>query len=392
MKRRFENIFWQSIHSIQIGFIFLCLYLVQSYSYGQQQLSPYTIKVFQSEFNDEDKVNWPVKEQSDFKHIIADGYYNLSTEIGGKKIYTGLRFNKIPNQYLVTTDVSFKKDGSSWGSIGVVIGAKNKLSNALLVQVNKKNQFRLSRLEGADNIKIISKGKTKADYGWIDIGAKPSTNWMNIKLLVDNNQLLIFIENKLTYTHKVSADETKGTMGYFLDGPANVEVDKLSIFTKAGQKVETEDFSIDKVKEKDIIKPEGTTTTTKPVSGDVTKLASALAEYKKENNELTEQLEDLKIENQLLKNKNTELQQAMAKTNADEKGTDVKKMKDENKRLLKENEALKEEIIELQQYKTLIKKNKDADLIIVLTENLKKEQKINAELRTQIKNLEKKKN
>ncbi len=130
--------------------------------------------------------------------------------------------------------------------------------------------------------------------------------------------------------------------------------------------------------------------TPKDSSKDLTTLSIALGDSRKEAMKLRKENENLAAELKQVKLKNEELQAYINKYLDVKLKTDLDIEKNKNEILTKENERLKEENSDLKGLKENIAKAKDGDIIILLSDNLKKEQKKNEELTQKIKEMEEK--
>ena len=134
---------------------------------------------------------------------------------------------------------------------------------------------------------------------------------------------------------------------------------------------------------------ETTATVTKDsIPKNINTLSIALGDARKENLALKKENENLVAELKQVKLKNAELQAYINKYLDSKLKSALDVEQNKNEILSKENEQLKQDNAELKGLKDNISKAKDGDIIIVLSDNLKKEQTKNEELTKKIKELE----
>ena len=388
------------INSTLKWILIVVLYLTNFQIYAQEaQISEFNNVLFQSNFSQRDNIYWQIKDQDDYNFLISQNKYLLSAKKG--RWISDLKFSSIPKDYLVETNIKFLLGKIEWGSAGIIFGIKGKIEGALVIQINKKGKFRICRVIDQQSIKPISSADKGEQFGWMNISGKLDYQKpISIGLICYKSTYSVYINNQKVYKDTLPNNQSVGSIGYYLEGPISVESDQFLIKT-VNSKIKTESIP----QRSEIIKPEINTDSlplssnnskedtklNSAPSGDILKLSDNIIALKKEIEQLKKENSNLKIENKLLKDKESDYEEVInnfqSKTNANPKTNWITKNND----LEKENEYLKNEIAELKQYKKLIQENKDGDLLVVMTENLRKSQNQNLELQKKLEQLNPKK-
>jgi hypothetical protein len=339
--------------------------------YAQQpNESGFSEKVFYSGFSVDDRAHWPEVNNEFYFFLIKDSSYIVECTNSDKKAYLLPKGAPRLDTFKVEAELQPDRKKDDNGVAGIAIDIQDKISGGYLFEINSKNQFRVVTIDGNGDYSPIT--NRMRGEGWENLKTsktkKSLTLWVTqlgrkISVSVDMAEVFSF-DNPIT---------TPGQNGLFISGQYKTRIRNYSVYgAGTGQ-----------MNEEKVITGQKT--------GDLSTMNNALLDCRKDNKDLADKLDISKQELAQARYKNKELQTYISQNLDVKLQEELKKQKEIAEKLQAENDKLKQESEDLRELKKTIEANKDGDLVMVLSENLKKEQQKNAELEKKVKALSKKK-
>jgi hypothetical protein len=322
-------------------------------------------KVFSSSFTAGDH-NWPQVNNEFYFFLAKDSNYIMECNSSDKKAYLLPKASPKLDSFKVEADILPDRNKGDDGVVGLAINIQDKISGGYLVEINNKKQYRVVSIDGNGNYSAIS--NRMRGEGWVKYSESNDADFIHLSVIQLGAIIYVSLENDeiFRFDNPISI---KGQNGLFISGKYKTRIRNFAVYAE-----QTE-----------------TNNTISTGKGDLTTLNNALLDCRKENKELADKLDISKQEIAEARFKNKELQTYISQNLDIKLQEELKKQKEIADKLQVENERLKNESEDLRALKKTIEDNKDADLVMVLSGNLKKEQQKNAELEKKIKQMSKKK-
>jgi hypothetical protein len=443
--------------------LFSLLLFLTFQSYAQQ--ANLTQKVFSCDFAEGDKIYWPVKNNSGFNFIIANGVYTIECLDDEKKAYAPLKWENVLENFKMETNVRLEKGES--GTFGLAFGVQGKLENAYILQFDRRGRFRVVEIGPAGEVPLTG---DKKNEGWLENKKlnKPG-KYNRLGIEQQDGTIKVFLNYEPAFSLHNKFPILNGGFGFFLEGRCGAVVDDFKIYgpgeakpdsiaikatraqkqqkiqdsaTKQVQKEESKTVKppaikspvkeaakkpapdkkiaiepkakktkaspdvpvIPVVKDSPTVKAPSTvqpkvakpakTPVTAPLNGgadtskDIATLGVALGECRRNSQKLKTDNENTAAELKQIRIKNEELQAFINKYLDIKLKADYEQVKAKMEIVQKENDALKDENTNLKTLKENIAAAKDGDIIILLSDKLRKEQKEAEGLAKKLKELE----
>jgi hypothetical protein len=368
------------------NYIGLALALISLQIYGQPgkdvKLSE---KVFYSDFNEEDKSVWPLKNNQYYSFYIQNGKYHLSCLATDKRTYLLPKGATIAEVFRIEATVAHDNSSDGEGTFGIAVDVQEGLSGGFIFETNRSRQYRVTLIEGAGKYKYLT--GTEKKEGWVtykDMNKPGKSNRLGV--IRQNSNLRFTINKDEVFTTPVEHGK-KGQSGLFISGKMTSEVNDYTIFGPSLP--ETEPAPDEPVVQTDagtntdeVIKNDNTTPTE-----DLTALTNALLECRRNSQSLAGKLDNAELETRQLKSKNKELTDFIGSHLDTRLQAEVDKQKKKTEELLLENFNLLTENNQLKSFKKNIEGGKEGDLVLVLSEKLAKEQEKTAALQKEVESL-----
>jgi len=334
--------------------------------YGQQPKDvDFSQKVFYSGFTSADKNIWPQVNNEFYFFLIKDSTYIIECSNSEKKAYLlpkgSPKLDSFKAEAEITLPDNKKGDG---GAVGLALDIQDKLSGGYLVEINNKQQFRVVSIDANGGFSALSNNGKKD--GWeaysveneeapilisaVQLGRKVSISLAGVEVFNFNNTIKVLGQN-----------------GLFISGNYKTKASNFAVYAP------------------------GKNLGLAQNSHDISTMNNSLIDCKKENRELADKNDHANQELAEARYKNKELQTYISQNLDVKLQEELAKQKERADKLQAENDQLKKESADLKELKKTIEQNKDGDLVMVLSENLKKEEEKNAALEKKIKLLTAKK-
>jgi hypothetical protein len=337
----------------------LLLLNLQIYGQAPKDIS-LTTKVFSSDFSSATSSVWPQVNNEFYFFLIKDNSYIIECNNNEKKAYLLPKGNPKLDTFKVEADIVPDREKDDDGVVGLAIDIQDKISGGYLVEINNNQQFRVVTIEGNGSYSPIT-NRGKRD-GWVGYSAVKNGEYMHMTVTAIAGKIYLNIGGGDVFDFD-NPITTRGQNGLFISGKYKSKVGSFEVYGPE--------------------KPGTVTDNTN--TGDLTTLNNALLDCRKENKDLSSKLDISKQEVAEARYKNKELQTYISQNLDVKLQEELKKQTEIANNLKAENEKLKNESEDLRELKKTIEQNKDGDLVMVLSENLKKEQQKNAELEKKIK-------
>ncbi len=170
-------------------------------------------KLFYDDYTDNTE-NWPLYNEADIKCYVVEGYYYMNRLSGDKSRAVVPSFKKIENKFMIKTSLALISSSASNQTVGVLFMAQADGSGGFVLELNKKQQFRVRG--------IVSAGQyiTSGESGWVkskNINGPDQFNKLVIKCY--NGKYDIYINDQYTFSFENNAFKA-GEMG-LLAGPGS---------------------------------------------------------------------------------------------------------------------------------------------------------------------------
>ncbi|MBK5284353.1 MAG: hypothetical protein JJE25_03035, partial [Bacteroidia bacterium] len=232
---------------------------------------------------------WLTASNADNFFLIQNGEYILRR----KNSLTGYTiFPKWENQlseYSITAGIKLLSTSGEEATAGIIFMAQADNRGALIFEFNKRNQYRIKKLEGV-NYKLMT-GDQKSS-GWV--GSEfflPPDQYNKVKISTSEKKYDIYVNNNLLSSFTELAYKN-GRAGIILGPSTNVDWDYfyVNIAQKKISIQQKEEPQNDDVRSAESDASETITLT----SGNYYYMLSQLDELKKQNEELSEKLNEMK--------------------------------------------------------------------------------------------------
>jgi hypothetical protein len=347
-------------------FIGLSLLLLSNFTNGQKIYQTYDKVVVDEEFTT--NINeWPINNSSsEIFHILDQAYDMKRVSLD----YFSIVFAKGHREYSnfqITAKVKIKKNKANRdASGGVVFRAQKSGEDALILEINNKNEYRLQLIRQGSLIPFF---KNDSD-GWIETDDLNPNKYNSILIKAEEGIIDLYL-NEAFQRSFVQQDFKPGAVGLYLDANSHMIVDRLTIAVGSQISVveETEEAAV----ESEAVDDDG--------------FQEILLVFRKKIGTQQARIEDLE----------GELARCKSNFNADTtlRGN-LLELKTKNKELNKQVNKLEESMLEaqnrleyLESMKSDIESDPNGDIILKLTELLSTEKKKNKELKKEIEELKK---
>jgi hypothetical protein len=366
-------------------FVALVFTLINFQIYAQQgKEEKLTEKVFYSDYTEEDKSVWPLKNNQYYSFFIQNGRYNLSCLAADKRAYILPKGTPRADEFRIEASVILDNSSDGDGTFGIALNIQEGLTGGYLFEVNRSRQYRVTVIEGAGKYSFITGGGKKE--GWVSYKDMNKTGKMNRLGLIQQAEKFRFTINNKEVFSLANDKNLKGQSGLFISGIMKCQVNDFTIFGPAPLQDEapvTGNPPANTQSNDEVIKSDG------GEGADATALTNALLECRKNSQLLSTKLDNTELETAQLKTKNKELTDFIAKNLDTKLQGEVDKQKKKTEELLLENFNLHTENTQLKAFKKNVEGGKEGDLVIVLSEKLTKEQEKTAALQKEIEVLKK---
>lgn len=248
----------------------------------------------------------------------------------------------------ISVGFAFSEKGSKNQSAGLMLMVPEKNNGGVVIEVNRKGQFRVQRA-----VNNIFSPTTPGDDGWIKSGASMKTSGNVLMIRTYDKIYDLFINGKYVYTF-TEIDYSKGSYGLYVGADSRIIFQTLEIKTDE-EVLNTENKNPDKIDED------------KTLNQIIIRLRETINKKEKRITELEEQLRT-----------------ANARGGSDTAAIRQKKECEKNmlstlsemNNLKAENEALKDKIATLEAFQNQVKTSENGDIVINLTQMNNKQQTI----------------
>lgn len=305
-------------------------------------------KVYETYFNDSDKQEWLTRNNLDYEIFVEQNTYHINS-YNNNSIYLLPGHDTSYNFYKISAEFKIK-DLSKDATFGVCFNVTPKLVGGYVIEFNNKREFRLKRL-----------GFTELIEGeWMFSNKIPRRKNINLELIVENRTVYLFIDHKPLAILPIRT-KLNGYHGFYMQNKGSA---KATYFGILGKKVITEVVESENGDEKRRSESNNEFTKT---------LTAAITEERKKSNELEKRNIALMQENTSLKKQLEELQNYINSNLDLELKKKIELFEGDNKYLKEKLESAEQEIERLKEFKKSFEQGKDADVVIVLSENLQKQ-------------------
>lgn len=354
--------------------------LIGSASYAQElENTDYKMPIFHSSFDETDNNKWPVNNSQHILTLTRLGNYHMEGKTVGKKNML------IPegevdtaHYYKIECNITLDKTAKDGCTAGICFGNMQG-KQGYVFELNNQRQYKLSVLMPAGTLKAIS-GAGKA--GWIDAKqlnkpGKPNKielvrNYETIGIYI-NGERVNSVKNKLFYA---------GNYGLYLYSQMKADVTDYLLYC-SGATPNTVVTKQEKTETVEAVKKDSVTP-----SADATTLTNALLDCRKNLNDINQKYTNNSLEIDQLKSKQKELLDFIT-NNLDKKiEAENAQLKEDNAKLRERNNFLEGENKSLNDFKVTVQQGKEGDLVMIISDKLKKEQEKSAYLEQQVKTLQ----
>jgi hypothetical protein len=349
---------------IVLGLVLLCSLQI----YGQQEKDPnFTQKVFYSGFTVDEKGIWPQINNGSYFFLIKDSNYIVESIKSDKGGFMLPKDGPLLDTFKVEADIVSDHKKEDNGLVGIAIDVQNDMSG-YIIEINNKKQFRVVQRDGQGNFAPVSNsGKGE---GWLAYKFSPDVGYIHLSVAQAGRKVSVIIENLAVSTFENTVGR-RGQCGLFISGLYKSKIKDFAVYAASNSGSTA-------------LKTDQTDT---KATGDINTLNSALLDCRNSKKQLSDNIDMLNQEIALARKKNAELQTYISQNLDMKLQEDLKKQKEKADKLQGENNKLQNEMGDLRELKKTVAQNKDGDLVMVLSGNLKKEQQKNAALEKKIKEL-----
>jgi hypothetical protein len=363
------------------NFVAVVFTLISFQIYAQQGKDvKLTEKVFYSDFAEEDKSIWPLKNNQYYSFFIQNGRYSLSCLATDKRAYLLPKGAPQPDEFRSEANVNLDKSSDGDGTIGIAFDIQNQLAGGYIFEINRGREYRVTVLQGAGKYSYLT--GTEKKQGWVsykDMNKPGKSNKLGV--IQQGGKLKFTVNNKEVFSGN-NDKNLKGQNGLFISGAMKCQVNDFTLFGPAPPETENIANNDD---QKDNGGPGGDEVIQNGAeSADATALTNALLECRKNSQVLSTKLDNAQMESAQLKAKNKELVDFISNNLDTRLQSELDKLKKKQEELLLQNFNLLTENNQLKTFKKNVEGGKEGDLVIVLSEKLSKEQEKNAALQKEI--------
>jgi hypothetical protein len=193
---------------------------------GQQINKEFSFSLFKEDF-DNTQNNWPQTFTSENLILLQNGYYRTERKNSESGYFI---FNETQDQYEnFKVTVNFAFDGTNKSeSAGLVLMAQADGNSSLLIEVNKKRQYRVM-CASVGSLKPISPGKD----GWNKFSSGFSKSACRIDVYTYQRVYDLFINGNFVQSF-TEIELSKGRIGLFIGANSKVNFDNLYVSGEPG--------------------------------------------------------------------------------------------------------------------------------------------------------------
>ena len=355
-------------------------------------------KVFYSDFNENDKNLWPLKNNQYYFLFIEKGTYLVECRTDDKKAYLYPKWTNTLTDFRLQTTLKINHTKGGQSTIGIAIDMQDKQGGGFIIEINEKKEYRISSVEGS-NHKYITNPKSE---GWVKGKGLNKTGKDNtIEITQKDGRVKLVFNGQLAQNFS-SKGIGAGNTGFYISNGLKATIKNFGIYGPAGAKpadsstVKTNTATAQKDTSKTGMAETKTPDSAKIISSspeemnssDINTLAASIADCRKSNKDLTTKYETMRLQLNECSQEKDKLQ-GFIKNNLDVKlQKENEGLNQENMKLRHSNDSLAQANVDLKNFKKNIASVKDGDVVTVLSENLNKEKAKNVELLAKIKKLE----
>ena len=205
---------------------FVLIISLSHFTNGQNIFSNFTDTVTYDNF-ETNKYNFPQKFTSLELCIIENSQYRIKRSSSEGKSISYLKLDKPLYAYELSATLELPKGGSKTASGGLVLNGQTEVNGAILLEVNNKKRFRVSKIYDEQSRYLVGNPK---DNGWVKSKKlnKGGKNIVGVK--VEDGYFDIYFNGEYAYT----AYDTQ-----FEDG-------RVGIFASANSEIIATDFLVKK--------------------------------------------------------------------------------------------------------------------------------------------------
>jgi len=348
--------------------VLLAMLLYNFQIYGQQSKDVgLDQKVFFSEFTADDRATWPQVNNEFYFFLVKDNSYIVECTNSEKKAYLLPKGGPKLDTFKVEAEILADKNKSDDGVAGIALDIQDKLSGGYLVEINNKKQYRIVSVDGNGSYSPLSNNAKGG--GWVNFKTPKGKDYIKLSTTQTGKNVSVQIDDMDVFKFD-NPLKNPGQTGIFISGPYKTRVQHFAVY-----------------KTKNTGNSDNQNQTEQKNTQEINAFNNALLSCKQQNKELSEKLETSNQEIAQVRKKNQDLQTYISQNLDIKLQEEVKKEKEKADILEAENKKLKSEMEDQQTLKKTIEQNKDGDLILALSGNLKKEQQKNADLEKRIKEL-----
>ena len=267
----------------------------------------FTVPAYHDPF-DEDLDNWRNMSTSDNLFLIQEGEYLLRRKnpASGYSIFPKWK-NKLP-AFSLLASIKLEDSKNAESAVGLIFMAQEDASGAFIFEFNHKGQYRLKQLVGL-SYKLLT-GDVKSN-GWVDSDALNQPGQYNlVEIRTSKRNYDVYVNEKYLLSFTEIAYKT-GDIGISIGPATKARVDFITVNESASAEVKSESPPTVSGLEGTPVKP------AKPGSKSDETSGSSDAVKK-----LVDQISDLKMENQVLRDSlnlvKKQLKAANARSNSEQ--------------------------------------------------------------------------
>ncbi len=180
-------------------------------------------KLFYDDFTDNTE-NWPAFNEADIKSYAVEGFYYLSRTGGEKSRAVIPAFRKQENKFMIKTTLMLISTSPNQQTLGVLFMAQSDGSGGFVLEINKKQQYRVRGITGAGQY------ITSGENGWVKSKNVKGENEFN-KIVIKGyqNQYDIYFNDQYTFSFK-QGNFKQGEFGLLLGPESKAKVDFFYLY------------------------------------------------------------------------------------------------------------------------------------------------------------------
>ncbi len=296
---------------------------------------------------------WPIVNTADNLFIIQGGEYILHRKNPNSPYAILCNRENFPGSFRLKAALKIEQETGKDNSAGLVFMAQPDGKGAFVAEINTQRQYRLKQLVGG-TYRFIT-GDLKSS-GWVKSPAVAATGASNvIEVRSSGNNYDLYINDVFINTFS-EPSYRPGKMGFMLGPSTRVRVDYFLVYSSQGEQENNTEFKNE--------------SSVSQAPSDAS-LADAIIKLKSQINRLSRENDDL--HRQLA---------AMETQDKERKDADkaMKALDSHIRRLTGEKDSLQVLVDSLKQYRDIVTKNENGDIIINLSRSLQAEKEKNTKL------------